>query len=100
MKSLEIEEKINQIRWLKRKNAAHFLLSTNGTFAFHCNSSHCFLVDKTVKLWKIAEKTKRAEGYNLRDDNGTIRSANHVTDLRIPVIRFDDESRATIEEEE
>jgi serine/threonine-protein phosphatase 2A regulatory subunit B len=27
---LEIEEKINQIRWLKRKNAAHFLLSTNG----------------------------------------------------------------------
>ena len=30
LKSLEIEEKINQIRWLKRKNAAHFLLSTNG----------------------------------------------------------------------
>lgn len=30
LKSLEIEEKINQIRWLKRKNPAHFLLSTNG----------------------------------------------------------------------
>ena len=30
LKSLEIEEKINKIRWLKRKNPAHFLLSTNG----------------------------------------------------------------------
>ncbi|CAF5217121.1 unnamed protein product, partial [Rotaria magnacalcarata] len=72
LKSLEIEEKINQIRWLKRKNAAHFLLSTN---------------DKTVKLWKISEKTKRAEGYNLRDDDGIIRSSNSLTNLRIPVIR-------------
>ena len=30
LKSLEIEEKINKIRWLKRKNPAHFFLSTNG----------------------------------------------------------------------
>lgn len=45
MKSLEIEEKINKIKWLKRKNVAHFLLSTN---------------DKTVKLWKIRERNKRA----------------------------------------
>lgn len=30
LKSLEIEEKINKIRWLKRKNQSHFLLSTNG----------------------------------------------------------------------
>lgn len=30
LKSLEIEEKINQIKWLKRKNAANFILSTNG----------------------------------------------------------------------
>ncbi|KAL0187277.1 hypothetical protein M9458_018947, partial [Cirrhinus mrigala] len=29
LKSLEIEEKINKIRWLPQKNAAHFLLSTN-----------------------------------------------------------------------
>ncbi len=35
LKSLEIEEKINKIRWLKRKNPAHFLLSTNGNFSFH-----------------------------------------------------------------
>lgn len=44
LKSLEIEEKINKIRWLKRKNPAHFLLSTNGkknmpmfyAFYYHC----------------------------------------------------------------
>ena len=30
LKSLEIEEKINKIRWLKRSNPANFLLSTNG----------------------------------------------------------------------
>lgn len=30
LKSLEIEEKINQIKWLKKKNAANFILSTNG----------------------------------------------------------------------
>lgn len=32
LKSLEIEEKINKIKWCKRQNAAHFLLSTNGEF--------------------------------------------------------------------
>lgn len=30
LKSLEIEEKINKIKWLSQQNAAHFLLSTNG----------------------------------------------------------------------
>ncbi|KAA8588909.1 hypothetical protein FQN60_010254, partial [Etheostoma spectabile] len=29
LKSLEIEEKINKIRWLPQQNAAQFLLSTN-----------------------------------------------------------------------
>jgi hypothetical protein len=51
------------------------------------NFQFCSFLDKTVKLWKISEKTKRAEGYNLRDDNGIIRSADTVTNLRIPVIR-------------
>jgi serine/threonine-protein phosphatase 2A regulatory subunit B len=86
---LEIEEKINQIRWIKRKNAAHFLLSTNGKLKFKDFFSSCSIIylDKTVKLWKISEKTKRAEGFNLRDDNGIIRSTNNITNLRIPVIR-------------
>ena len=46
LKSIEIEEKINRIKWCKRQNNAHFLLSTNGTFALfyslhHKRSLHC-----------------------------------------------------------
>uniref|UniRef100_A0A8C9VKY6 Serine/threonine-protein phosphatase 2A 55 kDa regulatory subunit B beta isoform n=1 Tax=Scleropages formosus TaxID=113540 RepID=A0A8C9VKY6_SCLFO len=33
LKSLEIEEKINKIRWLPQQNAAYFLLSTNDVWA-------------------------------------------------------------------
>ncbi|KAL0397009.1 UNVERIFIED_CONTAM: Serine/threonine protein phosphatase 2A regulatory subunit B beta isoform [Sesamum calycinum] len=38
LKSLEIEEKINKIRWCQMANGALFLLSTN---------------DKTIKFWKV-----------------------------------------------
>jgi serine/threonine-protein phosphatase 2A regulatory subunit B len=82
LKSLEIEEKINKIKWLKRKNDAHFLLSTN---------------DKTIKLWKIRERNKRAvfpsndsltmngSHVSIRDDmNGFVRSVN------IPVVKYMD----------
>lgn len=73
LKSLEIEEKINKIRWLKRCNAAHFLLSTN---------------DKTVKLWKVSEKRKRAEGFNLRDESGSpMHDVSSITSLRVPVVK-------------
>ncbi|KAF3447512.1 hypothetical protein FNV43_RR12698 [Rhamnella rubrinervis] len=41
LKSLEIEEKINKIRWCQTSNGALFLLSTN---------------DKTIKYWKVQEK--------------------------------------------
>ncbi|KAG4201633.1 hypothetical protein ERO13_A05G290032v2 [Gossypium hirsutum] len=41
LKSLEIEEKINKIRWCQSSNGALFLLSTN---------------DRTIKLWKVQEK--------------------------------------------
>ena len=30
LKSLEIEEKINKIKWCRRTNDSHFLLTTNG----------------------------------------------------------------------
>lgn len=48
LKSLEIEEKINKIRWLPQQNAAHFLLSTNGKsfflfFLFADNEALCSL---------------------------------------------------------
>uniref|UniRef100_A0A914RVX5 Serine/threonine-protein phosphatase 2A 55 kDa regulatory subunit B n=1 Tax=Parascaris equorum TaxID=6256 RepID=A0A914RVX5_PAREQ len=65
LKSLEIEEKINQIKWLKRKNAANFILSTN---------------DKTIKLWKISEREKKVAdgGWNLaRNADGTIGGKDH-----------------------
>ncbi|KAG8141335.1 putative Serine-threonine-protein [Naja naja] len=67
LKSLEIEEKINKIRWLPQKNAAQFLLSTN---------------DKTIKLWKISERDKRPEGYNLKEEDGRYRDPTTVTTLR------------------
>lgn len=70
LKSLEIEEKINKIRWLKRKNPAHFLLSTN---------------DKTIKLWKVSERDKRVEGYNTKEENGTIRDPACITALRVRI---------------
>ncbi|TYH37426.1 hypothetical protein ES332_D12G039200v1 [Gossypium tomentosum] len=41
LKSLEIEEKFNKIRWCQSSNGALFLLSTN---------------DRTIKLWKVQEK--------------------------------------------
>ncbi|XP_046668619.1 serine/threonine-protein phosphatase 2A 55 kDa regulatory subunit B beta isoform isoform X3 [Homalodisca vitripennis] len=72
LKSLEIEEKINKIRWLKRKNQAHFLLSTN---------------DKTIKLWKVSERDKRVEGYNTKEENGQTRDPSCITALRVPIIK-------------
>ncbi|XP_061590428.1 serine/threonine-protein phosphatase 2A 55 kDa regulatory subunit B alpha isoform-like [Cololabis saira] len=71
LKSLEIEEKINKIRWLPQKNAAQFLLSTN---------------DKTIKLWKISERDRRPEGYNLKEEDGRDKDRNTVTSLRVPVL--------------
>lgn len=32
LKSLEIEEKINKIKWLNRNSNGHFLLTTNGEY--------------------------------------------------------------------
>ncbi|KAG0311474.1 protein phosphatase 2A regulatory subunit cdc55 [Linnemannia gamsii] len=53
LKSLEIEEKINKIKWCRRQNSAHFLLSTN---------------DKTVKLWKVFEKSIKVVSENNHGD--------------------------------
>ncbi|KAL2097684.1 hypothetical protein ACEWY4_006891 [Coilia grayii] len=72
LKSLEIEEKINKIRWLPQQNAAHFLLSTN---------------DKTIKLWKVSERDKRPEGYNLKDEEGRVKDFSTVTSLQVPVLK-------------
>eukprot|EP00163_Fabomonas_tropica_P007427 TRINITY_DN1713_c2_g1_i4.p1 TRINITY_DN1713_c2_g1~~TRINITY_DN1713_c2_g1_i4.p1 ORF type:complete len:450 (-),score=113.87 TRINITY_DN1713_c2_g1_i4:365-1714(-) len=67
LKSLEIEEKINRIRWCKRQNQAHILLSTN---------------DKTIKLWKVYEKKlKQVSSMNIE---GARQTSQRVSQLRIP----------------
>ncbi|XP_044471407.1 serine/threonine protein phosphatase 2A 55 kDa regulatory subunit B beta isoform-like isoform X2 [Mangifera indica] len=54
LKSLEIEEKINKIRWCQSANSALYLLSTN---------------DKTIKLWKVQEKkVKKVCDFNVYPD--------------------------------
>ena len=45
LNSLEIEEKINKIRWCQTANSALFLLSTN---------------DKTIKFWKVGTSSDGA----------------------------------------
>uniref|UniRef100_A0A7S0ZFF0 Serine/threonine-protein phosphatase 2A 55 kDa regulatory subunit B n=1 Tax=Timspurckia oligopyrenoides TaxID=708627 RepID=A0A7S0ZFF0_9RHOD len=45
LKSMEIEERINQIRWVRQVNGARRLISSN---------------DKTIKLWRISERDMKA----------------------------------------
>ncbi|KVI05876.1 Protein phosphatase 2A, regulatory subunit PR55 [Cynara cardunculus var. scolymus] len=66
LKSLEIEEKINKIRWCQTANGALFLLSTN---------------DKTIKFWKVQEKkVKKIADMNMDPSkavgNGNIASSS------------------------
>mmetsp|Transcript_7639 Transcript_7639/g.17169 ORF Transcript_7639/g.17169 Transcript_7639/m.17169 type:complete len:517 (-) Transcript_7639:45-1595(-) len=64
LKSLEIEEKINTLRWCNQgANDANFVLSTN---------------DKTIKLWKVYEKhLECVSGFNVgRGDGGGFRRMN------------------------
>lgn len=73
LKSLEIEEKINKIKFLKGVKGAKFVLTTN---------------DKTIKLWKIAERCKLPCGYNtLESDRATKRDPSSITSVTIPTYR-------------
>lgn len=49
LKSVEIEEKINEVKWCATPNESQFILSTN---------------DKTIKLWKPGQGTKIEESQN------------------------------------
>lgn len=78
LKSLEIEEKINKIKWCKRQNRAHFLLSTN---------------DKTIKLWKVYDKAIKVVAENNLSDahsNKGGRSLMSVDNLRLPRMTLHD----------
>lgn len=70
LKSVDIEEKINDIQWVRNSRSSHLLLSTN---------------DKTVKLWKISERNKELFGYNIDDDDNDRPPV--ITELRLPVVK-------------
>ncbi|RHY29306.1 hypothetical protein DYB32_005244 [Aphanomyces invadans] len=64
LKSLEIEEKINQIRWCRPSNDALYLLSTN---------------DKTIKLWRLHNREVRTvQQFNPTNTYGDM--------VRLPVL--------------
>ncbi|KAL9304390.1 hypothetical protein ACSQ67_021653 [Phaseolus vulgaris] len=71
LKSLEIEEKINKIKWCQTANGALFLLSTN---------------DKTIKYWKVQEKkVKKISDMNVDPKamgNGSIASSSNSSSSR------------------
>uniref|UniRef100_A0A453NUM8 Serine/threonine-protein phosphatase 2A 55 kDa regulatory subunit B n=1 Tax=Aegilops tauschii subsp. strangulata TaxID=200361 RepID=A0A453NUM8_AEGTS len=74
LKSLEIEEKINKIKWGQTANNALFILSTN---------------DKTIKYWKVQDKkVKRISVMNLDTsqsaDNGTTSSSSTSSSRGLP----------------
>ncbi len=69
LKSLEIEEKINKIRWCKPSNNALFLLSTN---------------DKTIKLWKVFDKKIKTVSMMNLDASQQANGPVPVSTLKIP----------------
>lgn len=76
LKSLEIEEKINKIRWCKKQNAGHFLLSTN---------------DKTVKLWKVFDKT-----IKIVSENNISGAQGKISSLKLPKMVHHDTITAAV----
>jgi hypothetical protein len=69
LKSLEIEEKINRIRWRRHRAGPLFILSTN---------------DKTIKFWKVYEKKVRI----VSSRNVEVRNGHNpfVAQLRMPTL--------------
>ena len=45
------------------------------------------IADKTIKLWKVSERDKRAEGYNLKEDSGLLKDPSSINTLRVPVLK-------------
>ena len=38
-------------------------------------------------MWKVSERDKRAEGYNLKEDSGVLRDPSTITSLKVPVLK-------------
>lgn len=73
LKSLEIEEKINKIKWLKRSNESKFLLSTN---------------DKTIKLWKVFDKQIKIVSENNHNNLNLNMSNESTTNINNQLEKF------------
>lgn len=76
LKSLEIEEKINQVRWCATPNGSLFILSTN---------------NKTIKLWKVKErkvkKIKEMDPYPfVSSENALLAESSFMTDIYKPSV--------------
>lgn len=80
LKSLEIEEKINQIRWCRSQRNAHFLLSTN---------------DKTIKLWKIFNKNIKIVSENNATDRLPPSAFFDINSIKLPRMTIHDSIIAT-----
>ena len=70
LKSLEIEKKINCIKWCRGNGNSMHLLSSN---------------DKTIRLWKIYQKAcHKYSNFNLKS------GSNFVSSLKIPSVQYKD----------
>jgi WD40 repeat protein len=106
LKSLEIEEKINMIKWGKKINNGLFLLACNGqsekrpmglrcgctsidcadTFTLSCFSYHSSASpDKTIKYWKVHEKKIKRPIRLEAAAAAAALSASHPTFLSVDV---------------
>lgn len=54
---------------------------------FYVSDKIFIFVDKTIKLWKVSERDKRIDGYNLKDDAGHLKDPLSVTSLRVPIVK-------------
>ncbi|KAG6477501.1 serine/threonine protein phosphatase 2A 55 kDa regulatory subunit B beta isoform-like isoform X1 [Zingiber officinale] len=76
LKSLEIGEKINKIRWCANPNSSLFVLSTN---------------DRTIKLWKVSDhKVKKINemdsNVHVASENALLSERSFLNDQRKPSI--------------
>lgn len=52
---------------------------------YMCN----YLIDKTIKLWKIMERFPSYTGWNLRDDEGRLLETTKIVELKVPKVNQD-----------
>ncbi|KAK2944738.1 putative Serine/threonine-protein phosphatase 2A 55 kDa regulatory subunit B delta [Blattamonas nauphoetae] len=73
LRSLEIEERINDIKFLPQRTDSHLLLTTN---------------DKTIKLWKVTPTTPMSVGRlnMITDQSGRLIPGKTAASLRVPTL--------------